>query len=231
MKLIRVLSAALIVGVFLFSMISLSAADKSTEVGYIKDGIYHDARFGFSLKIPVEWREAKLRKEPTPERLLLVQKKPKVPLRLQNSPESAVRPSVMVFADSTAMSPQAFLAFLRADTGKTEFKSRILLKSILLDKGTPNEIKVTGKTTAKILGQEAIKLGANLKYKVRVKGPNEFLPGPIHVFGARSGYIYIVPFSGWLMYIEQACEIEFLGYLQPDFDTMINSLTLEGAGK
>jgi hypothetical protein len=74
MKLIRVLSATLIVGVFLFSMVALSGADKPSDVGYIKDGIYHDARFGFSVKIPLEWREAKLRKEPTPERLLLVQK-------------------------------------------------------------------------------------------------------------------------------------------------------------
>ena len=236
MKLIRVLSAALIVGVFLFSMVSPSAADKSTEVGYIKDGIYHDARFGFSLKIPVEWREAKLRKEPTPERLLLVQKKPKVPLRLQNSPESAVRPSVMIFADSTAMSPQAFLAFLRADTGKTEFKSRILSKSILMDQGTPSEIQIMQKTTAKILGQEAVNVRARLEYTVRVESSREAAEDPrksvmIQVNDFRAGYIYIVPFSGWLMYIEQACENQFLESLQPDFDTMINSLTLEGAGK
>jgi hypothetical protein len=229
MKLIRLLSATSIIGVFLFSMASLSAADKSPEVGYIKDGIYHDARFGFSVKIPVEWREAKLRKEPTPERLLLVQKKPRVPLRLQNSPESAVKPSVLIFADSTAMSPQAFFAFLRADTGKTEFKSRILSKSVFLDQGTTSEIQILQKTTAKILGQDAIKLGARLEYTVRVESPGT--SAMIQVIGFRAGYIYIVPFSGWLMYIELACENEYLESLQPDFNTMINSLTLESTGK
>jgi|GEM_PF-3157265 len=229
MKLVRLLSATLIVGVFLFSIVSLLAADKPTEAGYIKDGIYHDARFGFSVKIPVEWREAKLRKEPTPERLLLVQKKPRVPLRLQNSPESAVRPSVMIFADSTAMSPQAFLTFLRADTGKSEFKSRILSKSVLLDQGTPSVVQITGKTTAKILGQDAIKLGARLEYTVRVESPGTSAMVQVNDF--RAGYIYVVPFSGWLMYIEQACENQFLGALQPDFDTMINSLTLERPGQ
>ncbi len=229
MKLTRVLSATLIVGAFLLSMVSLLAADKSTEVGLIKDGIYHDARFGFSVKIPVEWREAKLRKEPTSERLLLVQKKPKVPLRLQNSPEAAVKPSVMIFTDSTAMSPQAFLAFLQADTGKTEFRSRILSKSVLLDQGTPSEIQILKQTTVKILGQEAIKLGARLEYTVRVENPGT--SAMIQVNGFRAGYIYIVPFSGWLMYVEQACENEYLESLQPDFDTMINSLTLERAGK
>jgi hypothetical protein len=229
MKLIRVLSATLIVGVFLFSMAALSGADKPSEVGYIKDGIYHDARFGFSVKIPLEWREAKLRKEPTPERLLLVQKKPKVPLRLQSSPETAVKPTVIIFADSTAMSPQAFLAFLQADTGKTEFKNRILSKSVLLDQGTSSAIQILQKTTVKILGQEAIKLGARLEYSVRVEKPGT--TELVQVNGFRAGYIYVVPFSGWLMYIEQACENEFLASLQPDFDTMLNSLTLESAGK
>ena len=229
MKLIRVLSAALIVGVFLFSTVSLSAADKSSEVGYIKDGVYHDARFGFSVKIPVEWREAKLRKEPTPERLLLVQKKPRVPLRLQNSPESALKPSVMIFTDSTTMSPPAFIDFLRADTGKTEFKSRILSKSVFLDQGTSNEVQILKKTTLKILGQEAIKLGVRLEYSVRVESPG--MSSALQVNDFRAGYIYIVPFSGWIMYIEQVCENQFLESLQPDFDTMINSLTLEEDGK
>jgi len=229
MKPIRVLSGTLIVGVFLFLVVSLSAADKSAEVGYVKDGIYHDARFGFSIKIPVEWREAKPRKEPTPERLLLMQKKPRVPLQLQNSPEAAVKPTVMIFADSTAMSPQAFFAFLRADTGKTEFKSRILSKSILLDQGTSSDIQIVEKTTAKILGQEAIKLVARLKYVARVQSPTS--SAMVQVSDFRAGDIYIVPFSGWLLYIEQACENEFLESLQPDFDAMINSLTPEGAGK
>jgi hypothetical protein len=229
MKVTRVLSATLIVGVFLFSMVSLSAADKSAEVGYIKDGIYHDARFGFSIKIPVDWREAKLRKDPTPERLLLVQKKPKVPLQLQKSPESAVKPSVMIFADSTTIAPQVLFAFLRADTGKTELKSRILSKSVLLDQGTPSVIQIMEKTTVKILGQEAIKLRARLEYTVRVESPNS--SAMIQVNGFRAGYVYIVPFSGWLMYIEQACENEFLQSLQPDFDSMINSLTLDKAGQ
>ena len=195
MKLIRVLSATLIVGVFLFSAASLLAADKSTEVGYIKDGIYHDARFGFSVKIPLEWREAKLRKEPTPERLLLVQKKPRVPIRLQNSPEAAVKPSVMIFADSTAMSPQAFFAFLQADTGKTEFKNRILSKSVLLDQGTPSVIQILQKTTAKILGQEAIKLGARLEYTVRVESPTT--GAMVQVNGFRVGLHLYRPVS-WL---------------------------------
>jgi hypothetical protein len=229
MKLMRVLSTTLIVVAFLSATTSLSAGDKSPEVGYIKDGIYHDARFGYSIKIPVEWREAKLRKELTPERLLLVQKKPKVPLRLQNSPELAARPTVMIFADSTAMSPQEFFAFLRADTGKTEFKNRILSKSVLLDQGTASVIQILQKTTAKILGQEAIKLGARLEYTVRVESPTT--SAMVQVNGFRVGYIYIVPFSGWLMYIEVACENEYLESLQPDFDAMINSLTLEGTGK
>jgi hypothetical protein len=229
MKLIKVLLATLIVGVSLFSVASILAADKSSEGGYIKDGIYHDARFGFSVKIPLEWRAAKLRKEPTPERLLLMQKKPLIPIRLQNSPEVAVKPMVIIFADSTAMSPQAFFAFLQADTGKSEFKTRILSKSILLDQGTASEIQILKKATAKILDQEAIKLGARLEYTVRVESSTS--SAMVKVNGYRAGYIYLVPFSGWLMYIELACENEYLESLQPDFDAMINSLTLEKAGQ
>jgi hypothetical protein len=229
MRLVRLLSATLIVVVCWISTASLSAADKSTDVSYIKDGIYHDVRFGFAVKIPVDWKEAKLRKEPTSERLLLIQKKPKVPLRLQNSPESAVKPSIMIFADSTSMSPESFLAFLRADTGKTEFKTRILSKSVLLDQGTPSVVQILKKTTVKILGQEAVRLGARLEYSVRVESPTT--TAMVQVNGFRAGDVYVVPFPGWLMYIEQACEDEYRESLQPDFDTMINSLAFEGKGK
>jgi hypothetical protein len=232
MKLVKVLSAPAFAGALLLLFAtSLSAGDKSAETGIIKDGIYHDTRFAFSVKIPTDWREAKLRKEPSAERILMVQRKPRVPLRLQDSPEAAVRPSVMIFTDSTTMTPAEFFAFIRADTGKTDFKQRILAKSVFLEQGVPNEIEVMEKMTTKILGRDATRMKVRLEYSARVENPG-MSKKPVQVNDYRIGYIFLVPFDGWLMYIEEVCENQFLQSLQPDFDTVINSLAVDStAGK
>ena len=237
MKLVKVLSAATFAGALLLLFAaSLSAGEKSAETGFIKDGVYHDARFTFSVKIPTDWREAKLRKEPTSERILMVQRKPRIPLRLQDSPEMAVKPSVMIFADSTTMTTAEFFAFLRADTGKTEFKQRILAKSVFLEPGVPNDIEIMGNLPVKVAGRDAARMELRLEYSVRIEadkhGESSRNSKPVQVNDYRIGYIYLVPFEGWLMYIEEVCENQFLQSLQADFDTVINSLTIEpAAGK
>lgn len=231
MKLVKVLSALAFAGALLLLFAApLSAGEKSAETGIIKDGVYHDTRFAFSVKIPADWREAKLRKEPTAERILMVQRKPRVPLRLQDSPEAAVKPSVMIFADSTTMTPTEFFAFIRADTGKTELKQKILAKTVFLEPGVPNDIEVLEMATVKILGRDATKMKVRLEYSARVESPG--MSKPVQVNDFRAGYVFLVPFDGWLMYIEEVCENQFLQSLQPDFDTVINSLAVEpAAGK
>ncbi len=236
MRLVKEALAISFAGIFVLCLaMSLSAADKSAssakpgETGYVKDAVYHDARFGFSMAIPVDWREAKLRKEPSPERLLLVQRKPRIPLRLQDEPDLAVKPSIMIFADSTSMAPDAFFNYLRADTGKTDFKQKILAKSIFLEAGASNEVQVLDKVPVKIAGKDVTRLRVRLEYNVRVTSPGMKTPSQVNDF--RVGYIYIVPFDGWLLYIEEVCENQFLESLQKDFDSAINSVTMETAGK
>jgi hypothetical protein len=229
MRLVKLATAIAFAGMCLLLLTaSLPAADKAPsgkpgETGVIKDAVYTDSRYGFSVKFPLDWREAKLRKDPSAERLQLVQRKPRVPLRLQGNPDLALKPAMMIFADSSTMTPEAFFAYLRADTGKIDLKQKILAKSVFLEQGTSNEIQVLDKTTAKVLGKDALKMKVRLEYNVRVESPGQSVPIQVNDF--RVGYIYIVPMDGWLLYIEQAAENQFFESLQPDFDTFLNSLT------
>jgi hypothetical protein len=223
-------SFALFWGVIALALFSLTAsAEKQPETGVIKDGVYHDTRFGFSLKIPAEWREAKLRKEPTAERLTLTQRKHRIPLKLQDSPEQAQKPMVLILADTCSMTPEAFFTFLQRDTVKSEIKSRILSKSVFLEQGSSNRIEVLDRTPATVAGKSALKIRCRIEYAAAVVSASATAT-PIMVRDFRVGFIYIIPFDGWLMYIEEVAENQFLPSLTPDFDLVVTSLALDSAG-
>lgn len=226
MKKIKV-SATLVYGVTLLALFFLAAAvaEKQPETGVIKEGVYRDSRFGFSVKLPQDWREAKLRKEPTAERLVMTQRKPRVPIRLQDNADQAAKPTAMFFADTCNMTPEIFYEFLQRDTVRSELKDRILTKSVFLEQGSSNHIEILDQTHVTVAGKSALKIRGRLEYAATVQKNPMDTPTMIRDF--RAGFIYIIPFDGWLMYIEEVAESQFLPSLTPDFDMIVKSLTVD----
>lgn len=204
-------------------LISAVAFAKKEKVGIIKDGWYSDSRFGFSMSIPGEWKDAGLKNEPTSERIMFEWRKPRIPMKLKSNPGEALSPFVRIFADSTTLSAQAFFDSLNTGSTKDEFRDKILSKSVFFQRGFSNPPEISNATPEKIGGQNAMRWQIRREYSVQVQ-KDETTP-PQLVRDYRVGYVYIVPFDGWLLYLEMACENQFRDEMEGNFMNIASSIT------
>lgn len=204
-------------------LVSAVAFAKKEKVGTIEKGWYSDSRFNFSMSIPQEWKDAGLKNEPTSERLMLEWRKPRIPMKLKENPGEALRPFVRVLADSTSLLPQEFLDSLTNGSTKDLFRDRILAKSVFFQRGVSNPAEIAPPTVEKISGLNATRWYIRREYAVQVQ-KDEYTP-PQLVRDYRIGYVYIVPFDGWIFYMEMACENQFRDELDSEFQKVVSSVT------
>lgn len=214
---------AIVVGSLLL-IPSLRAGNPRT--GEVKDNKYTDLRFGFSVQIPDDWRIAKPKKEYTPQRLIAEQKNPRVPVKLRRDPRWAVKPTLVVIADSTGLTDQNFYNFLHCDTCKSEFKDEVLLRSILLSPSSSHRFDLIEDKAAEVAGAPAKRLTGRIQYDAQVEVPGRDQIELVR--GRRTGYIYLIPREGWLMYIEMVCENDFFPSLDETFSEIIDSIDFGG---
>lgn len=209
--------------IFFGLLVCAVALAKKEKVGTIENGWYSDSRFGFSIAIPAEWKDAGLKNEPTSERVMFEWRKPRVPIKLKDNPGEALRPFVRIFADSTGLSAQEFFDSLRIGSTKDQFRDRILSKSIFFQRGMSNPPEIAPATAEKIGGVNATRWYIRREYSVQVQR-DEITP-PQLVRDYRVGHVYIVGFDGWLLYLEMACENQFRDELEDHFKSVASSIT------
>lgn len=216
---------ARLVWILIFSGILISAVAfaKKEKVGTIEKGWYSDSRFGFSMPIPSEWKDAGVKNEPTPERIMFEWRKPRVPIKLKSNPGEALKPFVRIFADSTTLTAAAFFDSLNVGSTKDEFRDKIISKSTFFQRGLSNPPEIAGPTFEKIGGQNANRWQIRREYSVQIQKDETTPPQLIRDY--RVGYVYIVPFEGWLLYIEMACENQFRDELEENFRNVASSIT------
>lgn len=193
------------------------------RTGEVKDNKYTDTRFGFSVQVPDDWKIAKPKKEFTTLRLLAEQKNPQVPVKLRSDPSYAQKPTVLIFCDSTDMAPMEVYHFLQSDSGKSQFKDDVLLKSVMLYRLSPYRMDIVRQIPVEVAGAKGVKLVGRVQYDARVELPGRNRIELVRDF--RVGTIYLIPFDGWMMYIEQVCENDFYPTLEETFDKIVNSIT------
>ncbi len=213
--------------VFSGLLVCAVAFAKKEKVGIIENGWYSDSRFGFSIAIPAEWKDAGLKNEPTPERIMFEWRKPRIPIKLKSNPGEALRPFVRIFADSTGLSTREFFDSLNVGSTKDAFRDRILSKSIFFQRGMSNPPEIEPPTIEEIGGFDATRWHIRREYSVQVQR-DEITP-PELVRDYRVGYVYIVGFDGWLLYMEMACENQFRDELEDQFKKVASMLTFRAA--
>ena len=201
-------------------------AAKSGESVTVKDSICTDNLFGYSLQIPPEWK-SKIGKGNSPDRVILQQKNARVPVKLSGSPELAQRPTIMIFADSCNLSADSFFTYLRAETGKSALKDKILSKSVFFERGAPSDADVIDKLPTQVAGRNGLRIRVRLEYTATAMARGTDTPSTVRDF--RAGFVYVIPFDGWMMYIEEVGENQFLEALMEPFDSVIKSLKLNAA--
>lgn len=205
-----------------FVVCAVAQAGKG-KVGVVKDGWYVDSRFGFSLSIPQEWKEAGIKDEPNSERLVLAWRKPRAPLKLRDNPNEALKPFARIYADSTSMSALAFFDSLRVGSTKDSFRDKILSKSVFFERGLSNPAEISPVEAVKLAGRNAFRWYIRREYSVQIQ-KDEVTP-PQLVRDYRVGYVYIIPGDGWILYLEMACENQFRDEFEDQFKKVAFSIT------
>ena len=222
-KITSFVSVLTIVVVALFSL----ALAKKEKVGTIENGWYSDGRFGFSLNIPEEWKTAGLKDEPSPERLQFEWRKPRIPMKLKNSPGDALRPFIRIYADSTAFTPAEFLDSLNNGRVKDAFRDKIVSKSTFFERGVSNPPEISTPKTVSIGGRTAYRWAIKREYSVQFRKDDVTPPELVRDY--RAGYVYILPGDGWLLYLEMACENQFRDDFEAEFEKVASSITFRSS--
>lgn len=216
----------ILLGCFLLLALALplQAGDDKDKTGIEEDNKYTDNRFGFSIKVPDDWKVGKAKKEPHCQRLVAEKKNPRIPPQLRDDPSWATPPSLMIYADSSDMTPAQFFAFLKSDTTESELKKQIMKNTVLLDfYGRYNpDVMLENPTT--LAGLPAMQYKLRRQYEAQGVQIGRDRTTTIKDFV--SGYIYIVQGDGWIGFIELVGENQFLPVLEDTFTQIIDSFSM-----
>lgn len=221
----RTIAALMVITTICLALLGTTAFAKKEKVGTLEKGVFTDNRFGFTVAAPSEWRDGGLRDEYSQERITFIYKRVRVPARLREVPEEALRPTIMVFADSTTLPHAAIVDSLRNGITKDPFRDKILNKSVFFQRGAPNPPEVLRSIPTKVGGLDAVVYEVRREYAVQVPQQRG---APELVRDFRTGRVYLVPLTGAMIYIEMVCENQFQNELQPEFDAFINSFKFAG---
>ena len=100
------------------------ARRKRDKAGDIKKDEYVDKKFGFSLKMDVDWK-VKINDNDDPFRLVLVQKNYLIPTDYADAPDYTKVPRIVVYADTTSMPVFGFVDSLLSDSYDSDQKNEV----------------------------------------------------------------------------------------------------------
>lgn len=206
----------------------LSLAKDDDKTGYEEDDIFYDNRYDYSFELPEEWEVGKTYDdpddEPSSDRVIVYRKKFRVPVKLQENRGLVQRPTTMILIDSTDLpAPEMFQAIAGAHD-LTDFQDAIVSRTVLFQRGTQVRPEIIESLPAEVAGYSAVRWLVRLEYAHQIN--TQF--GPDLVRDYKTGYVYLVPMDGLMMYIEQVCENQSFDTLVEEFDSIINSLEFAG---
>ncbi len=206
---------------FLLFVNVADARRKKEVAGTITDGVYQDNRFGFKFKVHPNW-QTRLKKDEDNFRLVLTQKNYGIPPDYQSAPDYTYIPRMIIFADTSSMSPNDMLDSLRSNTFKSKQKKEMLSEFELLNQ---QDIIPKDKKMPQIAGESGIVWEGEAKYTKEVQSSQSSNAG-MRVYGAYSGNIIIVKSdAGHMLVIHLMCERNFHDAVYAEVAEMLGSLT------
>ncbi len=131
---------------------SVEARRRSPKAGSLKDGVYTDAVYNFTIKLPKDW-DISIKKQDDPVRFVLVKKNYQIPPDYLDAEDYTEVPRVTVYMAESPMSAIAFRDSLVSKTYESDQKNDIrkyfeILNDQSLGEGTTREPTVTMDRTA-----------------------------------------------------------------------------------
>jgi hypothetical protein len=200
--------------------VSIADARRKREMaGTVKDGFYQDD--AYELKIPINdnWK-ANVGTEGASTRVILVQKKFAVPQRYADAADYTYIPKVVVWVDTSSLSPQVFLDSLVSDTWKSKQKKSIDADFDILSQ---KDLTPKGRRLRTLAKETSSEWEGEAKYVKDVASSSSDNSG-VRVSGKYYGLIIAVKHSGTMYLFQLMCESDYGESILKEVRSMVDSL-------
>ena len=194
------------------------AGRKQPKAGTIKDNVYTDAEYGFSMKIHDDWK-ANVGKKDDHARLVLTQKNPDIPPQYMDAEDYTKTPRLVVFVVKSDMNAPTFVDSLVDEDYSSDLKSDVLEEFEFLHE---SDIIPRGKSRIDLSGAQGVVWQGRAKYTKEVAKEVGGTSGE-WVNSSYGGAIWAVDRDGYLYMFHMMCEWDFYDLVKEEVQTMIAS--------
>lgn len=205
--------------VIALAAVTADARRKSPGAGYVKDGVFYDAKYDYSFSVNENWSD-RIRKNKENYRIVLVQKNYGIPPHYQNAEVYTLVPRVVVYMAKTTMRPGQFVDSLFSDSWDSDIKSEIRKEFDLLNE---QDIVPKGRNRIEIDGNLADVWQGEAKYAKNVTTSASALGGK-RVNSSYGGTIVAVKNGDQMLVFQVMAEKEFFDAVLNEAMGMIQSL-------
>jgi len=207
---------------------TLEARRKKEKAGKVKDQIYTDSKYNFSLKIDKGWKY-KIEGAKENFRLVLTQRTYETPPDYMDAPEYTKVPRIVVFADTSSMGAMEFLDSLISDTYSSDQKKEIfkefeILNDQVVEEGTERDETVTRKRrTITIAQKTAVLWEGRANYRKYVSTSASAIGGT-RVYGAYGGGVVVAKKDNTIVLFHVISEWAYFANIMKEALGMITTL-------
>ncbi|HWR83313.1 MAG TPA: hypothetical protein VN285_08420 [Candidatus Deferrimicrobium sp.] len=223
----------LVIGCLILSLLApgLQARKKTEKAGEVAGNVYTDSRFGFTLRLDDRW---KFRIMPNKDnfRLILTQKNYDIPPDYLQAQEYTKVPRVVVYADTSSLSPLAFLDSLLSPTFTSLQKKEILKEFEILNQQTGEEGTERDKTVTRnrrpivVANRTAAFWEGQADYRKSIT-TSVSSAGGTRVYGKYGGAVVVANHDKTIVVFHVMCEYDFFTSIVDETVKTISTLTWE----
>lgn len=206
--------------VCLFLITVIAAPVLAKKAGEIKEDVYTDGLYKFSVKVPAGWAST-VKDEKSPLRMVLTHKSYAVPQQFQGNPDYAQIPTITVLVDTTSLTVDQFIDSLLDGKFKSKQKSFFLKNMQLIAK--PHDVLKRSPIT--VGDAKGIAMEVRQAYTVEVAQSGSDMADVVQDY--KSGQIYLTVRNGHVYVIHGICEYKLNLTYKGTFDAFFASLQFE----
>ncbi len=205
---------------FLFIVLVVVSPVAAKKAGEIKDNVYLDGNYKFSLNVPAGWSPT-IKDEKSPVRLVMMQSSYPVPTQFQDRRDYAQIPTMTVLYDTTSLTAEQFVDTLLDNKSKSKQRA-FFVKNMPLISKTHDILK---RSTGTLGNAKTVTLEVRQKYALEVAQAGSDMADVINDY--KAGTIFVAVKDGKVFVFHSIAEYQLISSYQTIFGGTIASIKFE----
>jgi len=199
---------------------NVALARKKDKAGSVKDNVFTDLKYGYSLDISDEWKYS-IKKNKDNTRLILTQKNYEIPTHFLHAPNYTTVPKVTIIVDTTSLPIKLFVDSLLLENVKSKQRKSILAEFPLLY----GDFQLKKRAQMSIGEVEGVRITGQQQYTIQVQrqGSQSNLGDVVTDFYGGSVFFAKVDDEHIILF-HFICEWRYYESLDPVFEKLLEGL-------